>query len=158
MYIISKCLLGYDCKYNGGNNLNRNVVEFAKSHVCTLICPETAGGLMSPRPPAEQVATEDGSFRVIDNNGKDVTDAFRNGAEESIESSLEDAISKGELIEGAILKARSPSCGCNIIYDGSFTGTKTSGNGVFTARLIEESQNNSSLFAKDFRIMTEEDL
>ena len=69
MYIISKCLLGCNCKYNGGNNLNEAVVEFSKSHTCISICPESLGGLSSPRCPAEIVEDECG-LRVVDKDGK----------------------------------------------------------------------------------------
>ena len=76
MYIISRCLLGVNCKYNGGNNLNQDVIEFTQSHSFTAVCPETEGGLKAPRVPAEQVQREDGSFGVINRDGEDWTRAW----------------------------------------------------------------------------------
>ena len=109
MYIVSACLLGANCKYNGGNNDNEAVKDFCEGHRILAVCPETAGGLTSPRPPAEQVRITDASdrhnedsganssccvndcndrgtenwctLRVINKNGEDLTDAFRRGAE-----------------------------------------------------------------------------
>ena len=135
MFIISKCLLGANCKYNGANNYNEDVVQFTKSHTFTMVCPETCGGLKSPRDPAEIVRSDDGSFRVIDTKGVDLTRAFVEGATKELENSLEDAASKCERIEGAILKANSPSCGCGKIYDGSFSHTVIDGDGIFAGEL-----------------------
>ena len=132
MYIISACLLGCNCKYNGGNNANEAVVRFTKERKYIMICPETAGGLTSPRPPAE---IQNG--RVIDKEGKDVTVAFVRGSEVSLERVSTESQQVGEPIEGAVLKANSPSCGCGQIYDGSFSGTLTDGDGIFAAMLRE---------------------
>ena len=114
MYIVSGCLLGHNCKYNGGNNRNEDVIDFCRGHSYCVVCPETEGGLPMPRPPAEYA---DG--RVIDKEGRDVTKAFERGAEISLE----------------ILKANSPSCGSGQIYDGTFTGTLTAGYGCFAGKL-----------------------
>ena len=130
MYIVSACLLGQNCKYNGGNNLNEDVVEFCKNHKYVTVCPESAGKLPTPRPPAEKVGG-----RIVDKDGKDVTDAFLRGADISLKSCIEMARLSGEEIEGAILKANSPSCGVGQIYDGTFSGTLTEGNGVFAGML-----------------------
>ncbi len=130
MYVISACLLGRDCKYNGGNNRNEQVVRFAEGHTICEVCPETAGGLPSPRDPAEQ---REG--RVIDRSGQDLTRAFQTGAERSLEKVLAAATACGEPLEGAILKANSPSCGVDQIYDGSFTGALIPGDGFFAAAL-----------------------
>lgn len=130
MYIVSACLLGQNCKYNGGNNLNEEVVEFCKNHKYITVCPESAGKLPTPRPPAEKVGD-----RIVDKDGKDVTDAFLRGADISLKSCIEMARISGEEIEGAILKANSPSCGVGQIYDGTFSGTLTEGNGVFAGML-----------------------
>ena len=130
MYIVSACLLGQNCKYDGENNLNEEVVEFCKNHKYITVCPESAGKLPAPRPPAEKVGG-----RIVDKDGKDVTDAFLRGADISLKSCIEMARISGEEIEGAILKANSPSCGVGQIYDGTFSGTLTEGNGAFAGML-----------------------
>ena len=130
MYIVSACLLGQNCKYNGGNNLNEEVVEFCKNHKYITVCPESAGKLPTPRPPAEKVGD-----RIVDKDGKDVTDAFLRGADISLKSCMEMARISGEEIEGAILKANSPSCGVGQIYDGTFSGTLTEGDGGFAGMI-----------------------
>ena len=130
MYIVSACLLGQNCKYNGGNNLNEDVVEFCKNHKYVTVCPESAGKLPTPRPPAERVGSS-----ILTKEGKDVTDAFVRGADISLKSCMEMARISGEEIEGAILKANSPSCGIGQIYDGTFSGTLTEGDGVFAGML-----------------------
>lgn len=152
MYIISACLLGCDCKYNGGNNYNEAVVQFTKEHKYIMICPETAGGLLSPRPPAEIQADRSTDSRVTDNRvidkeGNDVTDAFTRGAEACLKEALNESERNNEPMEGAILKANSPSCGCGHIYDGTFTGTLIKGDGIFAAMLRK----------KGIALMTEED-
>ena len=130
MYIVSACLLGQNCKYNGGNNRNEDVVEFCRTHKYVTVCPESAGRLPSPRPPAEKVGS-----KIMDKNGNDLTEAFIRGAEISLKSCMEMARLSGEEIEGAILKANSSSCGVGHIYDGTFSGTLTEGNGVFAGML-----------------------
>lgn len=130
MYIVSGCLLGHNCKYNGGNNRNEDVIDFCRGHSYCVVCPETEGGLPMPRPPAEYA---DG--RVIDKEGRDVTKAFERGAEISLERAIREAEKLGEPIDGAILKANSPSCGSGQIYDGTFTGTLTAGYGCFAGKL-----------------------
>ena len=117
MYLISGCLLGHNCKYSGGNNLCGDVKKFAEEHSFFAVCPETAGKLPVPRPPAER---RDGG--VFDKDGRDVTYAFVRGSEKCMEDSAAEARRCGETIEGAVLKARSPSCGRGVIYDGTFTG------------------------------------
>ena len=130
MYIISGCLLGHDCKYNGGNNRNEEVIKFCEQHRHVVVCPERAGKLSTPRPPAERQGS-----RVVNIEGQDVTEAFINGARVSLKTCLQLADYSGEELEGAILKANSPSCGCGTIYDGTFSGTLTEGDGVFTEML-----------------------
>lgn len=126
MILVSACLLGIDCKYSGDNNLNKDLIEFLKDKTYIPICPEQLGGLETPRKPAE--IKKD---KVMTNEGKDVTENFIKGAEESLK------ISKIFNAEIAILKERSPSCGSNIIYNGSFKGEKIKGKGI-TAKLLEE--------------------
>lgn len=167
MYIISRCLLGFDCKYDGGNNRNEDIIEFCKTHDYVTVCPETAAGLESPRDPAEIVPVGDEYFKVLTRNGADLTRQFDYGAELSLQSILVEHGSRKRgtcQIEGAILKAKSPSCGSGVIYDGTFTGTVTGGNGLFTDKLIDaciEERNDPNIaeenrvFAPDFKICDE---
>ncbi|MDD7511332.1 MAG: DUF523 domain-containing protein [Peptostreptococcaceae bacterium] len=132
MYIVSRCLLGENCKYNGMNNYDEKVVVFLKNKSYASVCPEMEGGLSCPRSPAELV--ED---RVIDRDGLDVTKEFHQGAVRSLKLAREMALCRGEDIELAITKANSPSCGCGQIYDGSFSGRLRQGDGCFV-RLLKE--------------------
>ena len=136
MYIVSRCLLGYNCKYNGGNNRNEDVIEFCRFHEYMTVCPESAGGLTAPRAPAEHKIVG-GEVKVIDKNGRDLTKQFTEGAEISY-NEIKDAVKNGTQIEGAILKANSPSCGYGKIYDGNFTGTLVKGNGLFADRIEQD--------------------
>lgn len=137
MYIVSGCLLGYDCKYNGGNNRNEDVVKFVDGTSYLVVCPEQAGGLESPRPPAEQVLQDDGTIKLINSEGLDLTKEFKVGASKTLTEVMERAFLHGEKIEGAILKANSPSCGVGQVYDGTFSGKLVKGDGVFAAMLID---------------------
>ncbi len=132
MYLISRCLLGENCKYNGGNNRNQAVVAFCQAHSCYGVCPEAESGLPVPRPPAEYAGG-----RILDQTGADVTAAFERGAAAALAKAIKHAEKRGEPIEGAILKANSPSCGSGQIYDGTFTGTLTAGTGCFAGKLQE---------------------
>ena len=142
MYIVSACLAGQNCKYNGGNNENEQVVKFSKENDCVLVCPERFGNLPTPRPPSEIIGG-----RAVDKNGKDITEELLRGARESWEKAEAAAARAGQAIEGAILKANSPSCGAGTIYDGAFAGKKIAGDGFFT-RLLKE---------KGIRVVTEEE-
>ena len=122
--LVSACLLGENCKYSGGNNYNQAVVDFVQGHKVIPVCPEVLGGLPIPRSPAELV---DGV--VINKAGIRVDEQFRTGAEKAL------AIAKQNGAELAILQSRSPSCGVKEIYDGSFTGRKIPGQGVFAEML-----------------------
>ena len=171
MYIISRCLLGHNCKYNGGSNLCEELVEFCRTHDYITVCPETAGGLKSPRTPSEitETTVTDGKFRfkVMSRDGDDLSDVFDYGARLSLASVLTEAGSRTErrgVIEGAILKANSPSCGSDTVYDGTFSGVLTRGMGVFTDKLIDaclEERNNpyisdeNRVFSSRFRICNE---
>lgn len=130
MYLISACLAGVNCKYNGGNNENRWVKEFMKDKDCMLVCPEGLGQLPTPRPPSEFI-----NGRAIDKNGKDITDNLTSGAEKTLAKAEKRAAELGQKIELAILKANSPSCGCGKIYDGTFSGVLIDGDGIFTELL-----------------------
>lgn len=122
--IVSACLLGRDCKYNGGNNFNPKIAEFCKSHNIIEVCPEVEGGLPTPRVPAEIV---DGV--VFNRDGYSVDKEYHAGARAILERI------KDMNIDMAILQARSPSCGSKQVYDGTFTGTLKPGQGVFAAEL-----------------------
>lgn len=143
MYLISACLLGENCKYNGGNNYHQEVIDFCKEHSYYPVCPEGISGLPTPRPPAEYVGE-----RIIDKEGSDVTGFFIKGARASLEAAFAEAERRGEVIEGAILKANSPSCGSGQIYDGTFSGTKISGNGCFVRMLLD----------KDIQVISEKEI
>ena len=122
--IISSCLLGCNCKYNGGNNANERVIEFVKGKDVISICPEQMGDLTTPRPPAEIV---DGI--VMNVEGESVDAAFKKGVNSAME------LIQSKRIDFAILQSRSPSCGVNQIYDGTFSGTLIKGQGVFAKAL-----------------------
>jgi len=132
MYIISACLVGENCKYNGGNNECQWVVEFAEKNrdKCILVCPEI-DVFSAPRLPMEIV---DG--KVINKASKDVTNELLQGIEKEWEKI--EAISNGKEIEFAILKANSPSCGNKMIYDGTFSGKLIEGEGFFAKHLREK--------------------
>lgn len=133
MFIISSCLLGDNCKYNGGNNYNERVFNFYENHVCFKVCPEVVGGLGIPRQPSEIVGE-----RVLAKDEKDVTEFFQKGAMLAYEMARKEAEKRKENIEGAILKSKSPSCGSNQIYDGNFNGTIVNGDGYFAKFLKEK--------------------
>lgn len=130
MYLISACLAGINCKYNGKNNERHWVKEFLEGKDYMLVCPEALGDLPTPRPPAEFV-----EGRVLDRNGKDVTENFIRGAEKTLKQAEEKAAALGQKIELAILKANSPSCGSGRIYDGTFSGVLINGDGIFAEML-----------------------
>lgn len=122
--LVSACLLGKNCKYNGSNNLNQSVLDFIEGHEVIGVCPEQLGGLSTPRLPAEMV-----EGIVTNKEGISVDAEFRKGAQTALAAALE------KKVDLAILQSRSPSCGVKEIYDGSFSGKKVKGQGVF-ARLL----------------------
>jgi uncharacterized protein YbbK (DUF523 family) len=122
---VSACLLGVACTHTGDSNLNAAVGELASSARLIPVCPEVAGGLATPRPPAELGA--DGLVRTA--SGDDVTEFYRRGAEHVV------AVARVAGVTRAVLKARSPSCGSKEIYDGSHLGRLVSGEGVTAAAL-----------------------
>lgn len=124
--LVSACLLGKNCKYNGGNNLNQRVLDFIEGHEVIGVCPEQLGGLSTPRLPAEIV---DGV--VTNKEGVSVDAEFRKGAQSALAAALENKV------DLAILQSRSPSCGVKEIYDGSFSGKKIKGQGVFAKLLAK---------------------
>ena len=127
---VSACLLGENCKYNGGNNFSEKVREFIRGHDVIPVCPEVLGGLSTPRNPAEIV---NGVVKTKD--GMSVDDEFRMGAEKALDIVLENRV---DLV---ILQSRSPSCGVNEVYDGSFSGVLVPGQGVFAALLKKSGVN-----------------
>ena len=124
--LISACLIGLNCKYNGGNNENSKLVELMKEKDLIPICPEQLGGLKTPRASAERTQE-----KVLTKEGIDVTKEYQKGAEEVLN------LAKKLNIKKAILKSRSPSCGIDEIYDGTFSHTLIKRDGV-TAELLKK--------------------
>ena len=134
MLLVSACLLGINCKYSGENNLNTKITQQGSNIV--PFCPELLGGLSTPRPPAEIIGGDgkdvlQGHAKVITNTGKDVTKNFVAGAQMSLK------LAQLTKAKTAVLKANSPSCGVNCIYDGTFSHSKRCGDGV-TAALLRQ--------------------
>jgi uncharacterized protein YbbK (DUF523 family) len=123
--LVSACLLGVRCNHEGEANTNDAVLALRASHRVVPVCPESAGGLPTPRPAAER--RPDGTVRTVD--GTDVTHWFERGAVHA--TRIAEAVGATR----AVLKARSPSCGCHEIYDGSFTRTRVRGEGVTASAL-----------------------
>ena len=124
--IVSACLLGCNCKYNGSNNYCEKIEKLKEQYNIIDICPEVLGGLSTPRIPSEIV-----DDKVINKEGLDVTDNYNVGANLALEKALENNC------KIAILKAKSPSCGSGKIYDGTFTSTLIDGDGI-TTRLFKQ--------------------
>jgi uncharacterized protein YbbK (DUF523 family) len=118
--LVSACLLGVRCNHVGEANTSDAVRALGGRHRLVAVCPEVAGGLPTPRPAAER--QPDGTVRTAD--GRDVTDAYRRGAAHAV------ALAQAVGARRAVLKARSPSCACHEINDGTFTRRRVSGEGV----------------------------
>jgi len=136
MIIVSACLLGVNCRYDGKNCENKEVKEYLKDKNYVLVCPEQLGGLSTPRLPSELKCrsgeeTYQSSGRVVDSQGRDVTKEFIKGAEETLK------IARIFGAKIALLKSRSPSCGSEYIYSGDFDGKLKKGMGV-TASLLKK--------------------
>jgi uncharacterized protein YbbK (DUF523 family) len=123
--IVSACLLGTRCNHKGEANTNDAVVALRMTHRVVPVCPESAGGLPTPR--TEARVQSDGTVRTAD--GRDVTEWYARGAVHAVR--LAEAVGATR----AVLKARSPSCGCREIYDESFTRTLVPGEGLTAAAL-----------------------
>ena len=123
--LVSSCLLGINSRYDGSEQVDENILEVKDSYCLIPVCPEQLGGLETPRPPCE---ISEG--KVINKDGRDVTLEFKKGAEETLK------IAKMFGCEYAILKERSPSCGCGKIYDGTFSSKLIEGNGITADLLI----------------------
>lgn len=124
--IVSACLLGYNYKYNGGNNYNEKIVSYLKGKEIIEVCPEVMGGLPVPRKPSEIV-----NGVVTNTEGINVDKEFRLGVIKALE------LIEGQEIDCAILQARSPSCGTKQIYDGTFTKSLVDGQGLLAEALLE---------------------
>ncbi len=137
MIIVSACLAGLHCRYDGGEKSNNEVIRLVAEGKAIPVCPEQAGGLTTPRLPCEIV-----NGRVARKDGVDVTAEFEHGARECL------ALAIMTRAKEAILKAKSPSCGVDMIYDGTFSGRLVPGDGLFAAMCRSEGIN----------LRTEEDL
>lgn len=120
MKIVSACLAGIKCRWDGETRPCEKIVKLVKQGKAIPVCPEQLGGLSTPRIPSEQKGD-----KVFARNGKEVTAEFQKGAEEALK------IAKLVNCDEAILKSKSPSCGSNKIYDGTFSGKLINGDGVF---------------------------
>ena len=125
MILVSACLAGFNCRMDGGNKLVPEIKKLVYEGKAIPVCPEELGALSTPRDPSEQ---RDG--HVFSKSGKDVTEEFVRGAEESLR------ICKANGCTCAILKSKSPSCGVGLIHNGKFDGGLIEGNGVFTQMLV----------------------
>ena len=124
--LVSACLLGRNCKYNGGNNYNEKIVAFLKDKEIIPVCPEMLAGLGVPRTPIEIV-----NGVVHDRIGNNVDGVLRDAVAQILEQI------GGEEIECAILKSRSPTCGVLQVYDGTFSGTLVDGAGILAQALLD---------------------
>lgn len=123
--VVSRCLLGENCKYSGGNNYNQAVIDFVKDKEVIAVCPEMLAVNKAPRNPMEIV-----NGRLVDCEGNDVDDIMQIGIEKTLQM-IEDDVTL------AVLKAKSPTCGNREIYDGTFSHTVINGAGKLAERLIE---------------------
>jgi uncharacterized protein YbbK (DUF523 family) len=137
MKIISACLAGINCRWDGQARPCQKVIKLVKQGQAIPVCPEQLGGLTTPRPPAEQKGN-----KVFTKDGKDVTSQFKNGAKEALR------IAKLTGVKEAILKSKSPSCGLGKIYDGTFSDKLIAGDGVF-AKLLKKNK---------IKVFTEEEI
>jgi uncharacterized protein YbbK (DUF523 family) len=133
-HLVSACLLGIRTTYDHSSHPAPRLIELCARGKVVPVCPEVAGGLPIPRPPAEIVggdghAVLDGQARVITRDGQDVTAAFVAGAQITL------AAARQFEVNIAVLQPRSPSCGSCHIYDGTFSGRLISGQGVTAALL-----------------------
>ena len=134
MILISACLLGINCKYSGGNNKNPRLISLLQDEKLIAVCPEELGGLPTPRLPAEITGGNardvlQGKAKVCLKDGTEVTQEFVKGAEKTKQIACDHSIKL------AIMKERSPSCGVNSVYDGTFSGKVILGSGISTTLL-----------------------
>ncbi|MCG7380964.1 DUF523 domain-containing protein [Paenibacillus sp. ACRSA] len=136
-YLVSSCLAGVACRYNGTASLDERIRELMEQDQAKMVCPELLGGFVTPREAAEIIGGTgkdvlNGTAKVIEKGGRDVTDLYIKGAYETLEWARKLAVSC------VVLKEYSPSCGTQMIYDGSFDNHKVSGEGVTSALLRQE--------------------
>lgn len=124
--LVSGCLAGFNCRYDGGNNLVPEIRQLVEDGLAVTACPEQLGRLPTPRIPSERIGS-----KVMSREGADVTAEFKAGAEAALRIALENGC------RAAILKSRSPSCGKGCIYNGQFTGELVPGNGVTADLLLQ---------------------
>lgn len=124
--LVSSCLLGEKCRYNGSGEEDAYVLEYIKDMKVYPVCPEVMGGMSTPRSPCEIY-----KGRVVSKVGEDTTDYFESGANMVVD------LAKQEGINLAVFKSRSPSCGCGQIYDGTFNGILIQGDGICVKKLKE---------------------
>ena len=124
-YVVSACLAGCRCRYDGEHNANEQVMQLVREGRALPLCPEQLGGFPTPRVPFELKEN-----RAVSQDGTDITEKMQRGVEEAA------ALVKLAGCTKAILKSRSPSCGVGIIYDGTFSGVRIEGNGMFAQKLI----------------------
>ena len=127
MILVSRCLAGDFCRWDGGTNVVPMIRGLVDSGLAVPACPEVLGGLTTPRKPSEIR-----SGRVVSSDGEDVTESFRRGAEETLR------ICRSFRCEYAILKSGSPSCGCGEIHNGEFDGGLVAGNGITAQLLLDQ--------------------
>ncbi len=136
MILVSACLAGLNSKYNGKSNYNEYIEKLVKEGKAIMVCPEQMGGLPTPRDSCEIVCGDGGDVlsgksNIMDSKGKNQTEKFIKGAEETLK------VGRLYNIKKAILKSKSPSCGVGKIYDGTFSGKLIEGNGVTAELLIK---------------------
>ncbi len=124
--LVSACLLGVQCRYDGTGALAEGIKKLMEEHTLIPVCPEIMGGLATPRDPAERSGD-----KVVTKDGADVTENYQKGAMETLK------LAKLYQCSCAVLKERSPSCGCGRIYDGSFSRKLVDGNGMTAELLLE---------------------
>ncbi len=125
--LVSACLMGVNCKYNGGNNFNQQVVDFLKDKEVIAVCPEADDGMGVPRDCVEIV-----NGRITAKDGKDLDEIYRNNVKTAMK------VIDRQDIDLAILQSRSPTCGVKQIYDGTFSGKLIPGMGIFAKALQEK--------------------
>lgn len=137
MIIVSACLAGINCRYDGKSKPCQKVIELVKQGKAILVCPEELAGLSTPRNPIEQL-----NGKIITKQGEDLTEQLKKGAQEGLK------VAKLHNCTKAILKSKPPTCGCGKVYDGTFSGNLIDGDGVFT-RLLKDN---------NIDVITEEDI
>ncbi|NIJ44487.1 uncharacterized protein YbbK (DUF523 family) [Wenyingzhuangia heitensis] len=137
MKVVSACLAGIACRFDGKSKSNSKIIQLIKEGKAIAVCPEELGGLSTPRTSAEQQGD-----KIISQQGIDLTQAYTTGAKKALAITIENKCTD------AILKSNSPSCGCGKVYDGSFTGKLTNGDGIFCKTLKQH----------HIKVITEKDL